>query len=49
MLLLSRRILPEQLVYMDYELNLWNAVAVGFDASKNPDFRKLFDEWLKSK
>jgi hypothetical protein len=27
----------------------WNAVAVGFDASKNPDFRKLFDEWLKSK
>jgi hypothetical protein len=37
------------IVYMDYELNHWNAVAVGFDASKNPDFRKLFDEWLKSK
>jgi hypothetical protein len=37
------------IAYMDYELKHWNAVAVGFDASKNPDFRKLFDEWLKSK
>jgi hypothetical protein len=37
------------IAYMDYELKHWNTVAVGFDSSKNPDFRKLFDEWLKTK
>lgn len=37
------------IAYMDSELRHWNTVAVGFDQSKNPDFRKMFDEWLKSK
>jgi hypothetical protein len=46
----QRHVEPAEFIaYMDYELAHWNAVAVGFDPSKNPDFRKVFDEWLKTK
>jgi len=37
------------IAYMDSELRHWNTIAVGFDTSKNPDFKKLFDEGLKSR
>jgi hypothetical protein len=35
----QRHVEPAEFIaYMDYELAHWNAVAVGFDISKTPDF-----------